>query len=268
MIDIHCHVLPGLDDGPRHMDTSLALLEELVRQGVGTVICTPHFSLRNMHLQNYRDHEAIFAFLDRRDQVLHALTAAAAERGLNVRLLPGLEIDIAADLPDLLSDKSLAGRFGLAGSSYILLEFTKVYPESLQLIDTLLYELQAGGLTPVLAHPERTLQNTPENLCDILRNWAAQERVLLQVNAGSIADLNRPFDLPWQQGYGRRRVTRRLIDDGLVSFVASDAHHPELRPPQLAAARDWLVRKKGRIVADRLLGDNGRRLLSGDFKDM
>lgn len=256
MIDIHCHLLPGLDDGPRHAGSSLALLEDLVRQGVDTVICTPHFSLRSL-----RDWAAIEIFLDRRDQELQSLTTVAAERGLAVQLLPGLEIDITADLPELLSDPRAAGRFGLAGSPFVLLEFARFYPESLQLIDTLLYELHAAGMTPVLAHPERTLQHASTELRTILYDWAARERVLLQVNASSIADLNRPIDLPILQGYGRRTVTRRLLADGLVSFVASDAHHPEHRPPQLADAAAWLVKKQGRAETDRLLSGNARHML-------
>jgi len=256
MIDIHCHVLPGLDDGPRDLETSLQLLTQLIRQGVGTVICTPHFSPRKMTRT-----EEVINFLDRRDDTLRELAVASSRNGLQISLLPGLEIDISADLPELLADARIASRCGLAGSASLLLEFTRFYPESLPMIDTLLYELQTGGFTPILAHPERTLQNVPENLIATLCSWVEQERVKLQINASSIADLNRTLDLPFMQGYKRRKITRHLLNDELVSYVASDAHHPELRPPQMAAAAAWLSKKKEHAIAERLLYSQAKTLL-------
>ena len=258
MIEIHSHLLPGVDDGAAGLPEALDMIRAYIRQGVSDVICTPHFSFRK-----YQDRAAVELFVEACQHALADLSRQADERGLPIKLHLGFEFALSADLLPSLAAYGAEFPLSLAGSSYILLEMTARQMEDPGNLDRLIYGLQMTGLTPILAHPERTLANSGRQSINTLAGWVRQERILIQVNASSIVDLDRLVDLPIQANYRRRQLTRQLLDLGLVHFVASDAHDCQLRPPLQARALQVISKRLGKAVADRLLFDHAKCLLQG-----
>lgn len=218
MIDLHVHVLPGLDDGPADLGEAVEMCRMAAADGVTTLVATPH--------QLHEEWENTDAELIRR---LCAEVESAAARA--VRVLPGAEIrawdEIAAGLDDTVS----SGLLTLAGSRYVLVE-PSPYPYAPSL-DGLVYEMSVAGWRPVLAHPERYgyLAEDPERMRTLVRKGA-----LLQVSAGSVTGSN-----------GRRALeaVRFLMDNRLAHFLASDGHDCAGRPPKLREARALVAGRWG-----------------------
>ena len=206
MIDLHCHLLPGIDDGPATIDGSLALARLQVEKGITTVVATPH---------------ADWSFDNRTDEVnagVEEVRAALAEEGIPLQVLTGAEIAVtkAAELPD----SELAG-LALARGEWLLLE-APLAPAAVG-FEGMVQQVQARGYKVLLAHPERSpvIQRDPEVLEKLVRGG-----VLGQVTAGSLRG---------QFGEPVRAFTLDLISRGLVHNVASDAHDARRRRPGLSA---------------------------------
>ena len=220
MIDIHTHILPGMDDGARDVQTSLTLLRMEAAQGVDTVVLTPHF---------YRDREESAHFLARRERAARALADAVlalpeGERKALPRLVLGAEV---AWVPNL-ADWSELPKLCLGPSRHFLLELPS-RPWTEQLINQL-YELPGRtGLTPVLAHIERYLKGQkPEHLDAVLSLG-----VPVQVSAEPLLHLT------------QRGVVLKLLRSRRAQLLASDAHDPTSRPPNLGSAMAVVRRKLG-----------------------
>lgn len=235
-VDIHCHLLPAIDDGPADWEQSLALAAKLLAEGVRIVMATPH------QLGSYT------ANTPARIQQL----AAEAERrfraaGIPLSVAPGADVRITDDLVVRLRRGEIQ-TLGPAGR-YILLEL----PHDLALpLGRLIYELEVEGVGSILTHPERNLalQANPNRL----RPWVAQG-CLVQVTAGSIVG---------RFGPDARHVCRRLIQDDLVHLVASDAHDVQARPPLLKEAFAVVERWAGSTVAENLFCVNPAAVAGGN----
>jgi protein-tyrosine phosphatase len=225
MIDIHTHLLPGVDDGSRSIEASVTILRQFAESGVDLVVCTPHLAAS-------RAAEAPHA----RNNALLARLAAAAPASL--RLLSGWEIKL--DMPDTdLTDPRLA----LGGSSAILVEF---HPYNLPPNTTReLARLRASGVVPVIAHPERYRPCGPA----LVAEWR-RAGVVVQV------------DVPALVGSVRlRRSAEELLEHGLVDIFASDTH---VDNRSLAAGRRWLSEIAPAEAVELLTSENARRLLAND----
>jgi protein-tyrosine phosphatase len=233
VIDLHSHILPGIDDGARTLEDSLAIARTCARGGVTMVAATPHVR------DDYPT--TAHAMEERVDQLRQAL--ALHEIAVEVR--GGGEI--AIEWIDRLPDAELR-RFGLAGNpSYLLIEFPYLgWP--LALPDHV-FDLLSRAITPVIAHPERNVevQLSPERLEPLVRAGA-----LVQVTAAS---------LDGRLGRQARKAGLRLVEDGLAHLLASDAHSPEVRGSGLAAAADatgdrvlagWLTHDVPYAIAERV----------------
>jgi protein-tyrosine phosphatase len=222
MIDIHTHLLPGVDDGSRSIEASVEVLERFARDGVDVVVCTPHLDASDAHEAPH----------DRNAGLLAALTAAAPP---TPRLLLGFEILL--DEPGVdLSDP----RLGLGGSTARLVEFARMGLPPAAGKEFL--RLRMGGLVPVIAHPERYWGCT----ADLVTAWRS---------AGAVIQMDVTAIL------GPKRIHRfgeELLARGLVDLFASDTH---VDKRSLAAARQWLTEVADSDVANLLTGDNPRRLL-------
>ena len=208
MIDLHTHILPGVDDGPTTIDESVAIAGAAVADAIDVVAATPH--VRDDYPTSATRMEALVA------EVREALATAAVP--LDVRT--GGEI--ALERLPLLGDDDLR-RFGLAGNArYLLLEFP-YYGWPLEL-GTQIFALRTRGFTPVLGHPERNaeVQAAPEGLRRFVEQGA-----LVQVTASSVDG---------RLGPQSRAAAFDLIERGLVHLLATDAHAPELRATGLSAA--------------------------------
>ena len=220
MIDLHTHILPGMDDGAKDVKTSLALLRMESAQGVGTVVLTPHF---------YRDREEPQHFLTRRASAAQTLAAAIKalsepEQNALPRLALGAEIAWVPHLADWPELPELC----LGTSAYFLLELP-FYPWTDQLINQL-YELPGRtGLTPVLAHIERYLRSQKPQYLEAVLDLGFP----VQVSAEPLLHLT------------QRGPVLRLLRTHRAQLVASDAHDPTTRPPSLGEAFELLRRKLG-----------------------
>ncbi len=234
MIDLHCHLLPGVDDGPRTLEESRRMLAMAAADGVRVAVATPH---QRGDLWSNLDRGPLEAGLD-------ALRAVAPD-GLELRL--GAEVQVDSDLLAEVERLPASGLLTLAGSRFLLLDWeaVPVGPDPRDVVN----ELAVAGFRPVVAHPERL-------------PWMAEDGRLLaelvdlgghlQLTAGSLLG-----------AFGRhpRACAERLLDAGLAHFVASDAHDPAARPPLLKATFDHLGQRWGEAAARRLLVDNPRAVL-------
>jgi protein-tyrosine phosphatase len=216
-VDIHCHLLPALDDGPAAWEESLAMAEMAATDGIVTIVATPH------QLGNYQQNtaEMIRAQTARLQQMLGRL-------GIRLQVLPGADVRIDPDLPG----KILKGQvITLADRGrHVLLELPhEVYFP----LDRLLVDLRSAGLVGILSHPERNqgIIHQPH----ILRTLAEQG-CLLQVTAGSLVGV-----------FGSRiqKFAESMVEQGFVDFIASDAHGVKSRTPVLSHAFDRVVELVG-----------------------
>ena len=255
MIEIHSHLLHGLDDGAGDLDQSLQLLSDYAGQGVTDIICTPHFE--PVHYQS-ADH--LTDYFARRQEALVTVREAATAHNLPVRLHVGAEILLAADIVKLLSSPKVSDQVRLAGTDYILVELPRTLSGGYPLLDQILFRLQVSGLVPILAHPERSMKD-PEFL-DILKAWVDDERLLVQVNTSSfVQDPRLPAER--QSHYkAREGYIWELADRDLIHFVASDAHHPLKRPVQQKLAFAKLTEYLGPAQAERLTQTNPAKILA------
>jgi protein-tyrosine phosphatase len=209
LIDLHCHILPGLDDGPSGSDESVAMARVALESGVGTIVATPH--VRDDYPYPLEEIPTRTA----------GLNAALQRAGLSCRVVAGAEVAMAraariddADLRELC----------LGDSHYLLLE--SPYGPADDLLEELVFEVQLRGFRPVLAHPERSpsFQSNPERLRGLV-----ERGVLCSLTGASITG-----------GFGRRvrDFALRLVSDDLVHNVASDAHDARRRVPTLRPAVD------------------------------
>jgi protein-tyrosine phosphatase len=206
VIDLHCHVLPGIDDGPATLDETVALVRAAVAAGTQTIVATPHVS---WHYAN--DSAGIAALVE-------VVNARLVAEGLALEVLGGAEIAMtrAADL----SDAEL-GALSLGGGPWLLVEcpFTAVVTG----FEALLIALRDRGHPIILAHPERcpAFQREPQALMRLV-----EQGMLTSITAGSLVG---------RFGRDVRRFAAQLFEGGLVHNVASDAHDDSRRPPGMAA---------------------------------
>ena len=220
MIDLHCHLLHGLDDGPSDLSESLAMARVAVEEGIETIVATPHIR---------EDHPFPLELVAER---LEELGAALANEAIPLRVLAGGEVAISK--AGGLDDATLRA-VCLGNGPYLLVETP--YTEATDLLEQTLFDLQVRGFKPLLAHPERG----PSFLSDPDRLRALVERgVLCSLTADSLAG---------RFGETIRKLAVRLVREGLAHDVASDAHDSRRRRPalrhglvHLAAQADWLTR--------------------------
>jgi protein-tyrosine phosphatase len=217
LIDLHSHLLPGIDDGSKDLAMSLAMARLAAADGISTIACTPHI-LPGVY---NNDGPAIRGAVVR-------LAKSIAEAGIPITLVTGADVHIAPDLDVQLKD----GRaLTLNDSRYLLLEPPHhVLPPRLE---DLIFGLQAAGYVPILTHPERL--SWVEGRYDLIRRLVSCS-VLMQITAGSVMG---------QFGRRPRYWAERMLDEGLCHLLATDAHNTEQRAPRMADARDFVAQTLG-----------------------
>jgi protein-tyrosine phosphatase len=208
MIDLHSHILPGVDDGAATLEESVAIARAAAGDGIRVIAATPH--VRDDYPTSAAEMERLV------DETRAAVDAA----GVDVRVVPGGEIALEMLLE--LGDDDLR-RFGLGGNpGWLLLEFP--YHGWPLALPELVFDLRTRGFTPLLAHPERNaeVQADPARLAPLVRSG-----VHVQVTAAS---------LDGRLGRRTHAAARRLLEFGLVHVIASDAHAPEVREVGMRAA--------------------------------
>lgn len=228
MIDLHHHLLPGLDDGPATLAESIAAAEDAAADGVRVIAATPH--LRD-------DHPGV------RPQELASrceeLKAHLADRGIAVDVVPGGEVDLAWAQEASDEDLRLVS-YEQRGSDFLLETPYGPLPST---FESLLFGIQVRGYRILLAHPERnpTFRNEPARLAALVERGA-----LVQVSAGALASARRNSP--------SRRLTLWLLERGLCHVIATDSHGPSRRRGSLSTAV---------AEAERTVGEGAREMVTG-----
>jgi protein-tyrosine phosphatase len=233
MVDLHAHLLPGVDDGPATLDETAEMCRVAVADGIRAVVVTPH-----------QRHE-LWPNVER--GALEALFGEVQKVRGELDLALGAEIRVDSELLRDVDRLPGGNLLSLAGSRYLLLEF----PSSPPLVEprSLVHELVVAGWRPVLAHPERIpwLAEDPGLLVEL-----AERGALLQLTAMSVTG---------ELGRGPLDCCSFLLDEDLAHFVASDAHDSHVRPPRLSEAYRGIMERWGEERSQRLTVLNPKAVL-------
>jgi protein-tyrosine phosphatase len=210
LIDLHSHILPGVDDGAPDLALSLEMARMAVADGIEVMACTPHF-MPGLYDNESQDIRARIADLNE----------IFIEEGIDLALVTGCDAHVRPDFLNCLREGSI---LTLHDSRYVLFEpsHTTMPPR----MDDLLFNIQMAGYVPILTHPERFkwIEQNYEMFRDLAKNG-----VWMQITAGSLTGR-----------FGKRSEywAKRMLAEGLVSILATDAHNVRSRPPLLAEAFD------------------------------
>lgn len=223
MIDLHCHILPGIDDGAKDMKDSIDIAREAVAEGITHILATPHY--KNGHWDNEK--KDILTLVEELQEELDA-------RDIPLTIFPGQEVRINGELfEDLTEDKI---QFIDEGKQYVLIEFPT--PSIPAYTESLFFELQKKGITPVIVHPERNhaVLKDPNVLLPFI-----EKGVLAQLTAAS-----------YTGGFGKsiQKVSKQLVEANLVHFIASDAHNVSSRSFHMKEAFRKLEKEFGKQKAN------------------
>jgi len=239
MLDLHCHMLPGIDDGAPELAVALAMARCAVADGITVTACTPHI------YPGLYDND--------RDGITRAVAAlqdALDEEGIPLRLVIGADTHLA---PDLLASIRQGRVPTLNGSRYLLLEppHHSVPPR----FEESVFNLRTAGIIPVITHPER--------LSWIESHYPSFERLVkggawMQVTSGSLTGRFGKRPKYWGE---------RMLDEGLVHILATDSHHIDRRPPFLAEGRDAAAARVGEVEAGHMVSTRPQGILDDNPSD-
>lgn len=225
MVDLHCHILPGLDDGPKTIEDSLAMAKDAISDGITHVVATPH-----------ANSDYLFEF----SRVRAARNELSEKLEDRLTLATGCDFHLSPE--NLRAIRQHPTQFCINQKDYLLVEFNDFsIPPSM---DQALHELQLAGMHPIITHPERNriLRAQPERL----RRWI-ELGCYAQVTAGSLTGVFGP---------GSQQDAWTWITNGMIHFISSDAHNTARRPLKLKFAYDAIEDQFGEQRARALLLEN------------
>ena len=231
MIDMHCHLLHGVDDGPEKIDLSIAMLRTAKEQGVTDIILTPHYR------------RGMFKFDgDLVKAQMIELAPYAEEIGIKLHL--GTEVHVHGDILEYIEKRKV---YTLADTEYILTEYG--YDTEYSYIFKNTHELLRHGYIPVIAHVERyaCLVKNPKRLEELQEIGA-----WIQCNASAIIG---------EEGWGTKQFCKKALKHGWVDVVASDSHDKKKRKSYMEDAYDYITEKYGEKLAYRLMIKNPKKII-------
>ena len=233
IVDMHCHVLPGVDDGPETVEDSMLVLREAAKQNVTTMIVTPHF-----HPARYQ------VYASQVVDGIRCLKEKILEAGLPISLVAGQECYYYSDL---VRELDAGNVLTMAGTRYVLTEFdpSVIYSG----LRNAIRDLTSHGYYPIVAHYERyrCLRDDKERLMQLRYDGA-----MLQMNFDTLLE---------KDGFFHRNPWRRLLTEGYVDFLGSDTHGMDFRPPHIDRAVKWMQGEVDPDTTERILRGNIRLLL-------
>lgn len=234
MIDIHCHILSGLDDGAQTIQDSLTMAKAAVQSGIKKIVATPHHQTSK--------------YVNPRDEIVQKvaeMNEALQREGIPLEVLSGQEVRVFGEW---LEDYKRGNIATINNQNYVLVEFpanhVPVYSEQL------FYEIQLSGLTPIIVHPERNSQivEQPDKLYHLVEKGA-----LAQLTAASVTG-----------AFGKKvqKFSRQLIEANLVHFIASDAHNTTTRSFKMDEAFERIGKEYG-LDYVALFAENAELVIDG-----
>jgi len=217
MIDIHCHILPSIDDGAQTVHDSLEMAKLAVQEGITTIIATPHH--KNGRYENPKE-----TILNKVEE----LNRHFQQENISLNVLPGQETAINGDM---IEDYEQSHIMTLNGTQYVFVEFPSSHVP--RYAEKMLFDLQLKGLSPIIVHPERNAEiiERPEKLYNFVNKGS-----LAQITAGSVCG---------KFGKKIKSFTEQLMEANLVHFIASDAHNVSSRAFHLGQAYDLIGKQYG-----------------------
>jgi len=244
MIDTHSHILAGVDDGAEDEQETLEMCHIARQDGISTMVATPH-SFDGKYLCEPEEIKSRVC----------SLNEALSENDIDLRILPGMEVRIVAELPQHISEGRI---LALNEGGYVLLEF---HPSHIPAgFENLLKDLIERGFGAVLAHPEKNvvIQRKPEYLYALIEEFHTW-KLLVQITADSVIGM---------ASFRAGRVARILLEHDLVHLIATDAHSSKGRIPQLSQAVAVAARLVGEEKALKMVTQIPLAVLGkGDFPD-
>lgn len=241
MVDIHSHILAGVDDGPRSPEVSLEMLRQAALAGVTAIVATPHCSSNSISLRT----------ADIRARVSE-LAATAGEAGIGAAIAVGGEIELDPAVASMVAAGELPA-FGAAGR-HVLVELPMALIPGYT--RNALFAMVARGFVPVLAHPERNHELSQR--LDVLFSFISSG-CLVQLEAGSLVGWYGPI---------AEAAAWRILEHDMCHFIASDAHSPTVYRDVLPRAVEVARRRLGEERADALLKTNPAAVLDGRPLDL
>lgn len=240
VIDMHSHILPGLDDGARNWEQSQKMLEIASKQGIKKIVVTPHFMPEHKNPS--------------KEKVLEKLTrlqAYADEHNYGIKLFSGQEIYYHEEVPDLLEEGKI---LTLAESDYVLVEFSPM--DDFRYIRNSLAAIQAVGFSPVIAHVERyeSVCQKPFDKLKELRDMG----VLIQVNMASVEG---------KMGKKIQKLVLSMMKKQLVDLLGTDAHSDGSRAPYVCGCKDILCRKCPADYIEKIFYKNANKIIQDGMKN-
>lgn len=239
MIDIHCHILPGIDDGAKTIEDSIDMAKAAVADGITTIIATPHH-------QNGRYINEKSSIIERVQAVNEQLT----QHNISLTILPGQEPRIYGELIEDYQNGDILTLNN--GGKFVMIELPS--SQVPRYTEQLLFDVQLQGLTPIIVHPERNAQimEQPDLLYNLVKKGA-----LTQVTASSLTGL-----------FGKKiqKLSQQLIEANLTHFIASDAHNINGRTFRLTEAYDLIESQYG-VDMMYFFTENAQYLVNGQMVD-
>lgn len=233
LYDMHCHILPGIDDGSKDMDETLKMLKIAYDEGIRHIFATPHYHPRRGKSSS-----------DKALQRLQEVQKMMDEQFPGMKVYPGHEIYYCHDILDFVKSGEI---LKMNNSSYVLVEFS--FTDEVRKIKSGLNKFLMNGYSPILAHVER--------YTELVKDWDAIEElveagVYLQVNSASLMG---------KLGMGTKRFIKKLLKEDMVSFIGTDAHNSKGREPLLKKSAEYIEKKFGVDVAERILYENPQKVI-------
>ncbi len=231
--DIHCHILPAVDDGSQSMEETMEMLRIAASEGIRCMIVTPHY-------KEGRRSPGAARIKERMEVVQEALD----EEGIPIRLYPGNEIFYTSEFEEKLEEGRI---LSMNHSEYLLVEFSPF--EDYVCIRNAMNSILSAGYIPILAHVERyqCMLKDVKHVADLLAMGCR-----IQVNASSVTGDN---------GYKVKQYVHKLLKLKQVDYIGTDAHNTERRRPAMKKCAELLVKKYGEEYAMALLNDNAEQTL-------
>lgn len=232
MIDLHTHLLPGIDDGSKSLEQTMELLKKAKENGVTDLVMTSHFARFRHYTVGREETEKLF----------QTVVEKTKKENINITLYLGNELDYEDGMLDLLKNKEVNT---IAGSRYVLVDFgLKEYD-----VDDVIYELVIKGYKPIIAHPERYRYVSG---VDKMIKWR-KTGALLQMNASSL--------------FGHRTTKKQakmMLKHQLVDLVASDTHRDYKTLDDMLKCKQYMDKKMDSVYVKKVFNDNPKKVLSND----